>query len=41
VTSVHRTIFDLAASEDADAVVAMTKEAACLNRWDRLSLPTS
>jgi very-short-patch-repair endonuclease len=39
VTSVHRTIFDLAASEDADAVVATIKEAEYLNRWDRLSLP--
>jgi very-short-patch-repair endonuclease len=39
VTSVHRTIFDLAASEDVDAVVAMIKEAEYLNRWDRLSLP--
>jgi very-short-patch-repair endonuclease len=39
VTSVHRTIFDLAASEDADAVVAMIKEAEYLERWDRLSLP--
>lgn len=38
VTSIHRTIFDLAASEDADAVVAMIKEAEYLNRWDRLSL---
>jgi len=39
VTSVHRTIFDLAASADLDAVVAMIKEAEYLNRWDRLSLP--
>jgi very-short-patch-repair endonuclease len=39
VTSVHRTIFDLAAIEDLDAVVAMIKEAEYLNRWDRLSLP--
>jgi Uncharacterized protein conserved in bacteria len=39
VTSVHRTIFDLAASEDVDAVVAMIKGAEYLNRWDRLSLP--
>jgi very-short-patch-repair endonuclease len=38
-TSVHRTIFDLAAHEDLDAVVAMIKEAEYLNRWDRLSLP--
>lgn len=39
VTSVHRTIFDLAATVDADAVVAMIKEAEYLNRWDQLSLP--
>lgn len=39
VTSVHRTIFDLASSEEVDAVVAMIKEAEYLNRWDRLSLP--
>jgi very-short-patch-repair endonuclease len=39
VTSVHRTIFDLAAHEEADVVVAMIKEAEYLNRWDRLSLP--
>jgi very-short-patch-repair endonuclease len=38
-TSVHRTIFDLAASADLDTVVAMIKEAEYLNRWDRLSLP--
>jgi very-short-patch-repair endonuclease len=38
-TSIHRTIFDLAAHEDVDAVVAMIKEAEYLNRWDRLSLP--
>jgi len=38
VTSVHRTIFDLATSEDVDAVVAMIKEAEYLNLWDRLSL---
>jgi hypothetical protein len=38
VTSVHRTIFDLAAPADLDAVVAMIKEAEYLNRWDRLSL---
>jgi very-short-patch-repair endonuclease len=38
-TSVHRTIFDLAADEDVDIVVAMIKEAEYLNRWDRLSLP--
>jgi very-short-patch-repair endonuclease len=39
VTSVHRTIFDLAASVSVDEVVAMIKEAEYLNRWDRLSLP--
>ena len=39
VTSVHRTIFDLAASVSVDEVVAMVKEAEYLNRWDRLSLP--
>jgi very-short-patch-repair endonuclease len=38
-TSAHRTIFDLAAHEDLDGVVAMIKEAEYLNRWDRLSLP--
>jgi very-short-patch-repair endonuclease len=38
-TSVHRTIFDLAASEDLDTVVAMIKEAEYLRRYDRLSLP--
>ncbi|HET7508016.1 MAG TPA: DUF559 domain-containing protein [Solirubrobacterales bacterium] len=38
-TSVHRTIFDLAATVPADDVVAMIKEAEHLNRWDRLSLP--
>lgn len=39
VTSVHRTIFDLAAAVDLDGVAAMIKEAEYLNRWDRLSLP--
>jgi very-short-patch-repair endonuclease len=39
VTSVHRTIFDLAADGEVDTVVAMIKEAEYLNRWDRLSLP--
>jgi very-short-patch-repair endonuclease len=39
VTSVHRTIFDLAATEDLDTVVAMIKEAEYLRRYDRLSLP--
>jgi very-short-patch-repair endonuclease len=39
VTSVHRTIFDLAPTVSVDDVVAMIKEAEYLNRWDRLSLP--
>jgi very-short-patch-repair endonuclease len=39
ITSVHRTIFDLAASVSVDEVAAMIKEAEYLNRWDRLSLP--
>jgi len=39
VTSVHRTIFDLAVTVSVDEVVAMIKEAEYLNRWDRLSLP--
>jgi very-short-patch-repair endonuclease len=39
VTSVHRTIFDLAAMVSVDEVAAMIKEADYLNRWDRLSLP--
>jgi very-short-patch-repair endonuclease len=39
VTSVHRTILDLAAMASVDDVVAMIKEAEYLNRWDRLSLP--
>ena len=39
VTSVHRTIFDLASSEDVDSIVATIKEAEYFNRWDRLSLP--
>jgi very-short-patch-repair endonuclease len=39
VTSVNRTIFDLAATEDVDSVVAMIKEAEYLRRYDRISLP--
>jgi very-short-patch-repair endonuclease len=39
LTSVHRTIFDLAALASVDEVMAMIKEAEYLNRWDRLSLP--
>jgi very-short-patch-repair endonuclease len=38
VTSVHRTIFDLASTVSVDEVVALIKEAEYLNRWDRLSL---
>lgn len=37
-TSVHRTIFDLAASASVDEVSATIKEAEYLNLWDRLSL---
>jgi very-short-patch-repair endonuclease len=40
VTSVHRTIFDLAPAVSVDDVAAMIKEAEYLNRWDRLSLPS-
>jgi very-short-patch-repair endonuclease len=39
VTSVPRTIFDLAAMEDVDAIAAMLRESEHLNLWDRLSLP--
>jgi len=38
MTSIHRTIFDLAATAAVDEVVAMIKEAEYLNLWDRLSL---
>jgi very-short-patch-repair endonuclease len=38
VTSVHRTIFDLAATTSVDDVIAMIKEAEYRNRYDRLSL---
>ena len=38
VTSVHRTIFDLAATVSVDEVIAMIKEAEYRNLWDRLSL---
>jgi very-short-patch-repair endonuclease len=38
VTTVPRTIFDLAATEDVDAVISMLREAEYLRRWDRLSL---
>lgn len=39
VTTVPRTIFDLAATADLDIVVAMIREAEFLELWDRLSLP--
>ena len=38
VTSVHRTIFDLAATASGDEVIAMIKEAEYRNLYDRLSL---
>ena len=38
-TSVHRTIFDLAATVSLDEVIAMIKEAEYHERYDRLSLP--
>ena len=38
VTSVPRTTFDLAATEDVDTVVAMLREAEYRELWDRLSL---
>jgi very-short-patch-repair endonuclease len=38
VTSVPRTIFDLAATGDVDAVVSMLREAEYRNLWDKLSL---
>ena len=38
VTSVPRTVFDLAATEDVDAIVSMLREAEYRNLWDRLSL---
>jgi very-short-patch-repair endonuclease len=38
VTSVPRTIFDLAATESVDVVQSMLKEAEHRNLWDRLSL---
>jgi len=38
VTSVHRTIYDLASIASTDDVIAMIKEAEYLNLWDRLSL---
>jgi len=39
VTTAPRTIFDLAATEDVDAVTAMLRESEHRNLWDRLSLP--
>lgn len=39
VTTVPRTIFDLAATVDVDTVAAMLRESEHLNLWDRLSLP--
>jgi len=38
VTSVPRTIFDVAATEDVDTVAAMLREAEYRELWDRLSL---
>jgi very-short-patch-repair endonuclease len=38
VTSVPRTIFDLAATEDLDAVISMLRESEFHQLWDRLSL---
>jgi very-short-patch-repair endonuclease len=38
VTSVPRTIFDLAATEDVDAVASMLRESEFHTLWDRLSL---
>jgi very-short-patch-repair endonuclease len=38
VTSVHRTIFELANAENVDSVVSMLREAEYLQHWDRLSL---
>jgi very-short-patch-repair endonuclease len=39
VTSVHRTIFDLAATVDLDVIASMIKEAEYRRRYERLSLP--
>jgi very-short-patch-repair endonuclease len=39
VTSVPRTTFDLAASEDVDTIATMLRESEHRNLWDRLSLP--
>jgi very-short-patch-repair endonuclease len=39
VTSVPRTIFDLAATEDVDTIATMLRESEHRNLWDQLSLP--
>ncbi len=39
VTSVPRTIFDLAATEDVDAIASMLRESEHRNLWDHLALP--
>jgi very-short-patch-repair endonuclease len=39
VTTVPRTIFDLAATEDVDVIASMLRESEHRNLWDRLSLP--
>lgn len=39
VTTVPRTIFDLAATEDVDTIAAMLRESEHRNLWDKLSLP--
>jgi very-short-patch-repair endonuclease len=39
VTTVPRTIFDLAATADVDAIASMLRESEHRNLWDRLSLP--
>ncbi|HET9153173.1 MAG TPA: DUF559 domain-containing protein [Solirubrobacterales bacterium] len=39
VTTVPRTIFDLAATEDVDTIAAMLRESEHRNLWDELSLP--
>ncbi|MGN6217026.1 MAG: DUF559 domain-containing protein [Solirubrobacterales bacterium] len=38
VTTVPRTIFDMAAREDVDTVISLLREAEFLELWDRLSL---
>lgn len=39
VTTVPRTIFDQAATEDVDTIAAMLRESEHRNLWDKLSLP--